>query len=80
MWAFFSRRLRVWLLVAVALPLVRAVVQRLAAAAERRDPSARAARVLGKADSAVTALSRRASRKRDRRKADRGNGRRQAKR
>jgi hypothetical protein len=30
MWAFFSGRLRLWLLVAVALPLARAVVHRLA--------------------------------------------------
>ncbi len=61
MWAFFSRRLRVWLLVAVALPLARAVVHRLALAAERRDPSTRTAKALHQADSAVAAVSRRAS-------------------
>ena len=69
MWAFFSRRLRVWLLVAVALPLARAVVHRLALAADRRDPSAQTAKVLHRADSAVTAVSRRASGRRDGRKA-----------
>jgi hypothetical protein len=67
MWAFFSRRLRVWLLVAVALPLARAVVHRLAQAAERHDPSARTAKVLHQADSAVTTVSRRASRRKARR-------------
>jgi hypothetical protein len=30
MWAFFSRRLRMWLLLAIALPLTRALVHRLA--------------------------------------------------
>ena len=71
MWAFFSRRLRVWLLLAVALPLTRAVIHRLALAAERRDPSAGAAKVLHRADSAVIAVSQRTSRRNDRRKARR---------
>jgi hypothetical protein len=71
MWAFFSKRLRLWLLLAVALPLARAVVHRLALAADRRNPSARSARVLHQADSAVTALSQRASRKNDRQNARR---------
>jgi hypothetical protein len=69
MWAFFSRRLRTWLLLAIALPLARAVVHRLAVASGRRDPSTRTARTLLKADSAVTAVSRRAARKQERRKA-----------
>ena len=63
MWAFFSRRLRMWLLLAIALPLTRGLVHRLALAAERRAPSTRTAKALFKADSAVTALSRRAARK-----------------
>ena len=67
MWVFLSRRLRLWLLVAVALPLARAVVHRLALAAKRRDPAARSAKVLHQADSAVDAASRRVSRRRDRR-------------
>jgi hypothetical protein len=69
MWAFFSRRLRMWLLLAIALPLTRTVVHRLALAAERRDPSTRTARALVHADSTVTAVSRRAARKAERRKA-----------
>ena len=71
MWAFFSRRLRMWLLLVIALPLTRAVVHRLAVAAERRDPSTRTARALFNADSAVTALSKRAARKREGRKVKR---------
>jgi hypothetical protein len=68
MWVFFTRRLRAWLLIAIALPLARAVVHRMALAAGQRDSSARTARVLRKADSAVTAASRRASRKKAGRK------------
>jgi hypothetical protein len=67
MWAFFSRRLRMWLLLAIVLPLARTVVHRLALAAERHDPSTRTARALFHADSAVTAVSRRATRKERRR-------------
>jgi hypothetical protein len=66
MWVFFSARLRRWVLLAVALPLVRLLVHRLALAAERRDPSARTARALHQADSAVSAVSRRASSKTER--------------
>ncbi len=66
MFAFFSRRLRTWLLLAIALPLIRALVHRLALAAERRDPATRTAKGLHQADSAVNALSRRAAGKRQR--------------
>jgi hypothetical protein len=71
MWAFFSRRLRMWLLLAIALPLIQTLVHRLALAAERRDPSTRTAKTLLQADSAVTAVSRRAVRRKERRKAGR---------
>jgi hypothetical protein len=63
MWIFLSRRIRTWLLLAIALPLAGRVVHHLAVAADRRDPSARSARVLRQADSTVTAVSGRASRK-----------------
>ena len=66
MWVFFTRRLRMWLLLAIALPLARALVHRLAVAAERRDASTRTARALHQADSTVTAVSRRTANKRDR--------------
>src|ERR1700745_1020008 len=62
MGAFFSRRRRMWLLLAIALPLTRALVHRLALAARRRDPSTRTARALHQADSTVTVVSRRAAR------------------
>jgi len=68
MWAFLSRRLRTWLLLAIALPLARALVHRLAVQADRRDPAARTAIVLNRADSAVTAVSARASRRASRRR------------
>jgi hypothetical protein len=71
MWGFFSRRLRMWMLLAIALPLTRALVHRLALAAQRRNPSIRTAKALHQADSTVTAVSRRAARKAERRKADR---------
>ena len=61
MWVFFSRRLRMWVLLAIALPLSRALVHRLAVAAQLRDSSARTARALHHADSAVTAVSRKAA-------------------
>ena len=63
MWVFLSARLRTWLLLAIALPLARLLVHRLAVAAERRDPSARTAKLLRRADSAVTAVSGRSSRR-----------------
>lgn len=71
MWAFFSRRLRTWLLLAVALPLTRALIHRLALAAGRHDPSTRTAKTLLRADSMVTAASRRAARKKGHRRAGR---------
>jgi hypothetical protein len=63
MWVFLSARLRTWLLMAVALPLARLLVHRLAVVAERHDPSARTAKLLHGADSAMTAVSGRASRR-----------------
>jgi len=57
MWVFLSARLRTWLLLAVALPLARLLVHRLAVAAERRDPSGRTAKLLHQADSAVTTVA-----------------------
>jgi hypothetical protein len=63
MWVFLSAQLRTWLLLAIALPLARLLVHRLAVAAERHDPSARTAKLLRRADSAVTAVSGRSSRR-----------------
>ena len=63
MWVFLSARLRIWLLLAIALPLARLLVHRLAVATERHDPSTRTAKLLSRADSAVTAVSGRSSRR-----------------
>jgi len=49
-------------LLAIALPLARMAVHRLARAADRRDPRSRSARALRQADSTVEAVSRRTSR------------------
>lgn len=62
MWMFLSRRFRTWVLLAIGLPLARLFVHRIAVAAERRDPATKTARALHQADSAVTAVSRRAAR------------------
>jgi hypothetical protein len=59
MWVFLSARL----LLIIALPLARLLVHRLAAAAVRHDPSTRTAKLLRRADSAVTAVSGRSSRR-----------------
>jgi hypothetical protein len=63
MWVFLSARLRTWLLLAIALPLARLLVHRLAIAAEHHDPSARRAKLLRRADSAVSAVPGRSSRR-----------------
>jgi hypothetical protein len=61
MWVFLTARLRTWVLLAIALPLARLLVHRLAVAAERRDASARTVKLLRQADSAVTAVAGRTS-------------------
>jgi hypothetical protein len=67
MWLFITKKFRTWLLLTVGLPLTRAAVHRLAVAADRHNESARTARALRKADSALTTVSRRASRRKARR-------------
>jgi hypothetical protein len=67
MWLFFSKKIRTWLLLTVGLPLTRMAVHRLAVAADRHNESARTARALHKADSAITAVSEHTSRKKARR-------------
>ncbi len=59
MWIFLSKRLRTWLLLAVALPLARTVVRRAAATTGRRNPDSPAASWLRRADSALTRRTRR---------------------
>jgi hypothetical protein len=67
MWLLITKRFRTWLLLTIGLPLTRAAVHRLAVAADRHDESARTTRALRKADSAMTAVSRHASRGKARR-------------
>ena len=67
MWFFISKKFRTWLLLSVGLPLTRMAVHRLAVAADRHDETARTARALRKADSAMTTVSQHASRRKVRR-------------
>lgn len=60
MWLFLTRRFRMWVLLAVGVPLARALVHRLAVASARHNPDASTTRVLKNADSAVTSMSQRA--------------------
>ncbi len=53
MWALLSTRLRSWLLLAVALPLVRVVLGRLADRAQARRPGAAGTRLLTRAQLTV---------------------------
>lgn len=63
MWALLSSRIRTWLVIAVAIPIARRLVRRASAAADRRDPNAGAAKVLRRADSVLSGLSRRLGRR-----------------
>jgi len=62
-WVLLSSRLRTWLLLAVALPLFRAVIRRSSAAASRRNPGSPAAGALRSLDSGLGRLDRRRSRR-----------------
>jgi hypothetical protein len=62
MWMFVSRRLRTWVLLAVALPLVRTIVHKAAIREQSRSPDATPARLLARTDSALTTVSGRAKR------------------
>jgi hypothetical protein len=66
MWVFLSRRLRLWLLLAVALPLARSIVHALASRAQRRAPDGRPTKLLTRADSLVSSVARRAEKRRGR--------------
>ena len=49
MWALLSTRFRTWLLLAVALPLLRATLHRLATRAQTRSPGTAGTRLLTRA-------------------------------
>ena len=59
MWAFLSGRFRRWLMLAVLLPVARAVVHRAADTAVTRRPGTRTSRALAGADRALSRRSRR---------------------
>ena len=57
MWLFLSRRLRMWVLLAIGLPLVRFGLRKIAARMAARNPSSRTANAL-KSNSPRSAWSR----------------------
>ena len=64
MWVLLSSRIRTWLMLAVAVPVLRAVLRRASASAVRRDPSSTTARALRSVDSGLSRLDRRQRRER----------------
>jgi len=63
-WVLLSSRLRTWLLLAIAVPVVRVVLRRASASATRRNPGSAAARALRTAESGLSRLDRRQRRQR----------------
>ena len=63
MWIFLSRRIRLWLLLAVAVPAARFVLRRLAATTERRYPDTAVSAWLRRADATLSSASRRSRRR-----------------
>ena len=64
MWMFLSRRLRTWVVLALALPAARMLVHKAAIREQTRSPDATPARLLGRADSVLTTLSGRTTHRR----------------
>ncbi|UQX88443.1 hypothetical protein M6D93_00210 [Jatrophihabitans telluris] len=64
MWVFLSRRLRTWLALAVAIPLLRAVLRALGARSARRNPTSATTTTLRKAENFLAGLSSRSRRRR----------------
>jgi hypothetical protein len=62
-WVLLSSRLRTWLMLAIAVPVLRAVLRRASASAARRNPSSTAARALRSADAGLSRLDRRQRRR-----------------
>ena len=63
MWVLLSSRLRTWLMLAIAVPLLRAVLGRASASATRRDPGSTMSRALRTAESGLSRLDRRRGRR-----------------
>lgn len=64
MWVLLSSRIRTWLMLAVAVPILRSVLRRASVSATRRDPNSTAARALRTADAGLSRLDRRQRRQR----------------
>jgi hypothetical protein len=64
MWVFLSSRLRTWVLLAVALPVARGVVHRLATASANRNADSVPSRALRGADAGLARVARRRETKR----------------
>jgi hypothetical protein len=64
MWLFLSRRIRMWLLLAIGIPVVRFVLRKIAARAAAHDSTSRAASALNRADSALAGMRGRRGRQR----------------
>jgi hypothetical protein len=62
MWVFLSNRIRTWLVLAVAVPVARRVLNRIAAARAASHPDARSTAALRHADSALGRLQSRRGR------------------
>ncbi len=57
MWVLLSTRLRTWLLVAIAVPVARALIHRAARRAAASKPDGTTSRALTRADTALTRWS-----------------------
>lgn len=67
MWVLLSSRLRTWLMLAVAVPVLRSILRRAATSADRRDPYSKSARGLRTLESGLSRLDRRQRRQQRRR-------------
>ena len=63
MWLFLSRRIRMWLLLAIGIPVVRFALRKIAARAAAHNSTSGAASALNRADSALAGLGRRGRRR-----------------
>ncbi len=64
MWVFLSSRIRTWVLLAVALPVLRSVVHRLATASANRNAGSVPTRALRGADAGLARVARRREKRR----------------
>jgi hypothetical protein len=63
-WVLLSSRLRTWLMLAIAVPILRTVLRRTSSSAARRNPDSSAARALRSVDAGLSRFDRRERRAR----------------